>query len=303
MDMRASIARHNHSITAARHGTASDGNVKKKEMAAGPAFASITASDIVRAPTVQRTVAVDFLPLIKPFKRSGRLALRVERLPQRARLSAGRRNSDGSWSLASDELEDLTYLIPSNIVAAHELTVRVMKFDDGAASTLKLIQYPIAAWDDVAELAGEKEAVSRPAETDDPILRNQLGEMQSLFAVRESELAELRAALEKVREEKAAELAKARTAWEQELHQKLAEVATQVSPVQAQVQAQVQSDKKQRDRETRQAEQDSQKRAEADARAEQRIACGARALAGRNRAAPGGRAAGFAGRCGSPRRG
>jgi len=79
----------------------------RKKEAGLTAFASISASDIVRAPTVQRSVALDLLPLLKPFKRSGRLALRIERLPQRAKLSAGRRNSDGSWSLASDELEDL----------------------------------------------------------------------------------------------------------------------------------------------------------------------------------------------------
>src|SRR6478752_5457185 len=120
---------------------------KKKEVIP-PAFASITAADIIRAPVVERTVPLDLLPLLKPFKRQGRLSLRIERLPQRAKMSAGRRNSDGSWSLASDELEDLTYLIPSNIAAAHELTVRIMKFDDGAASTLKVIQYPIAAWEE-----------------------------------------------------------------------------------------------------------------------------------------------------------
>src|SRR5215475_507588 len=164
---------------------------RKKEAAIQAAFASITASDIVRAPTVQRSVPLDLLPLLKPFKRSGRLALRIERLPQRAKLSAGRRNSDASWSLASDELEELNYLIPSNIVAAHELTVRVMKFDDGAASTLKVIQYPIPAWNEGAQSPTEEEAAAGSGdsgESNDPILRSQLGEMQSLFAVRESEV-------------------------------------------------------------------------------------------------------------------
>src|SRR5215470_6097543 len=169
---------------------------RKKEAALQAAFASITAADIVRAPTVPRSVPLDLQPLLKPFKRSGRLALRIEHLPQRAKLSAGRRNSDGSWSLASDELEELSYILPSNIAAAHELTVRVMKFDDGAASTLKVIQYPIAAWEETPEPAGEEDAVCRSTEQNDPILRSQLGEMQSLFAVRESELIELRAALE-----------------------------------------------------------------------------------------------------------
>ena len=208
---------------------------------------------------MQRSVPLDLLPLLKPFKRSGRLALRIEHLPQRAKLSAGRRNSDGSWSLASDELEDLNYLIPSNISAAHELTVRVMKFDDGAASTLKVIQYPIAAWDGVSEPASE-DAVRRSSEPNDPILRSQLGEIQSMFAVRETELIELRAALERLRDEKAAELEKARAAWELELNQRLVEAA-----------ARVQSDSK-RDREVRQSERDGELAAQAEARAEQKLA-------------------------------
>jgi len=234
---------------------------RKKEAkdASLPAFASITAADIVRAPTGQRSIPLDLLPLLKPFKRSGRLALRIERLPQRAKFSAGRRNSDGSWSLASDELEDLTYLIPTNIEAAHELTIRVMKFDDGAASTLKVIQYPIAALNAAPDPSVQEEAVCRSTEQNDPILRSQLGEMQSLFAVRESELAALRTALERTKEEQVAELEKARASWEVELKQHLAEMAAKV---QSQVQSQVQSDRK---RDAHQAEQDSRAIAQAQA--------------------------------------
>jgi hypothetical protein len=233
----------------------------RKKEAAPPAFASITASDIIRAPTVQRSVPLDLLPLLKPFKRSGRLALRIERLPQRAKLSAGRRNSDGSWSLASDELEELNYLVPSNVAAAHELTVRIMKFDDGAASTLKVIQYHIAAFEEGgAEPQGEEDAACRSSEAGDPVLRNQLGEMQSLFAVRESELIELRAALEQIKQEKTAELEKARAAWELELDQRLVDVA-----------ARVQSDNK-KERDARQSEQDTQAVAQTEARAERKLA-------------------------------
>ena len=233
---------------------------RKKEVGP-PAFASITASDIIRAPTVQRSVLLDLLPLLKPFKRSGRLALRIERLPQRAKLSAGRRNSDGSWSLASDELEELNYLVPSNVAAAHELTVRIMKFDDGAASTLKVIQYPIAAFEEeAAEPQGEEDASCHTSGQDDPILRSQLGEMQSLFAVRESELIELRAALEQLKQEKTAELEKARAAWELELNQRLVDVA-----------ARVQSDNK-KERDARLSEQDAHAVAKTEARTERKLA-------------------------------
>ena len=61
---------------------------------------------------------------------------------------------------------------------------------------------------------------------DNPILHNQLENMQSLFAVRESELRELRAALEQVRGEKDRALAKARSDWEAELEQRLLQAIT-----------------------------------------------------------------------------
>src|SRR5258707_14966607 len=95
----------------AHRGTASS----KKAEAVAPAFASVTAADIIRAPVVQKTIPLDLAALLAPYKRHGRLTLRVERMPQRAKLSAGRNNGDGSWSLASDELEDLNYLVPSNL--------------------------------------------------------------------------------------------------------------------------------------------------------------------------------------------
>src|SRR3954464_4110430 len=148
---------------------------KKKEVIP-PAFASITAADIIRAPVVERSVPLNLLPLLKPFKRAGRLSLRIERLPQRAKLSAGRRNSDGSWSLASDELSDLNYLVPSNTPAEHELTIRVMGLEEGAPNTLKVIQYPIRL-EETADPSALDDAICRSTEVHDPVLRSQLGEM------------------------------------------------------------------------------------------------------------------------------
>src|SRR5450432_1763150 len=108
---------------------------KKVEVQA-PAFASLTAADVIRAPVIQRTIPLDFISLVAPFKkRRGRLSLRVEFVPQRARLSAGRNNGDGSWSLASDELEGLTYLLPDNL-AEHTLLLRIMTLEEEGATTL-----------------------------------------------------------------------------------------------------------------------------------------------------------------------
>ena len=199
---------------------------KKVEVQA-PAFASLTAADVIRAPVIQRTIPLDFISLVAPFKkRRGRLSLRVEFVPQRARLSAGRNNGDGSWSLASDELEGLTYLLPDNL-AEHTLLLRIMTLEEAGATTLKIHHVPVSLEPLSSEPAEEEQATARGVDADNPILHNQLDKMHSLFAVRESELTELRAALEQAKAEKDTELAKARAGWEQQLQQRLTEAITQ----------------------------------------------------------------------------
>jgi len=196
----------------------------KKTEAAAPVFASVTASDIIRAPVVHKTIPLEFAALLAPYKRRGRLSLRVADVPQRARLSAGRNNGDGSWSLGSDELEDLSYLVPANLVREHTLLVRIMAFEEGAASTLKVIHFPVPL---EPESAAQDDTAEPGAHSPDPILHNELQCMQSLFAVRESELTELRAALEQANALKKSELAGARAAWELELKERLSEAVTQ----------------------------------------------------------------------------
>jgi hypothetical protein len=196
----------------------------KKTEADAPVFASVSASDIIRAPVVHKTIPLGFAALLAPYKRRGRLSLRVEDVPQRARLSAGRNNGDGSWSLASDELEDLAYLVPANLVREHTLLVRIMAFEEGAASTLKVIHFPVPL---EPEPAAQDDAAEPGAHSPDPILHNELECMQSLFAVRESELTELRVALEQAEALKESELAGARAAWELELKKRLSEAVTQ----------------------------------------------------------------------------
>jgi len=205
----------------AHRGTASS----KKAEAVQPAFASVTAADIIRAPVVQKTIPLDLAALLVPYKRHGRLTLRVERMPQRAKLSAGRNNGDGTWSLASDELEDLNYLVPSNLSGGHELSVRIVSFDNATAQTLKVIPLAIPPWDNDADQPVVENVVRTLTEAHDPVLHNELSKMQSLFAVRDSDLAELRAALKQANAQKEAELAAARTEWEAELKRHLAEAA------------------------------------------------------------------------------
>src|ERR1700754_2089008 len=67
----------------------------------------------------QRTVTLDLAPLLSPYKGKGKLTVRIERLPQLARLSAGQNNGDNSWSLALDDLDGLQYFPPPGLVEEH----------------------------------------------------------------------------------------------------------------------------------------------------------------------------------------
>ncbi len=89
----------------------------------------------------QGGIALDLAPLIAPYRKHGRLSLRVERLPNRARLSRGHNNGDRSWSLMSDELDELAYLPPGGALESCTLAIRIVSMDGG---TLALIDYPIA---------------------------------------------------------------------------------------------------------------------------------------------------------------
>ena len=88
-------------------------------------------------------IPVALAPLLSPYKRHGRLSLRIERLPRMARLSAGRNNGDNSWSLTLDQLEDLTYLPPQGMDEAHSLAVRIIGLDSGG-STLAVLDFPVS---------------------------------------------------------------------------------------------------------------------------------------------------------------
>jgi len=236
-----------------------------------PAFASLTAADIIRAPVVMVTVALDFVSLVAPYRRRGRLSLRVEHVPQRARLSAGRNNGDGSWSLGSDELEGLTYQAPDNLAPEHTLLLRIMALEEAGATTLKILHVPVSL--QTPQAGGSVEpvgATARGADDGNPILHNQLEKMQSLFAVREGELGALRAELEQARSEKVSELAGARAQWELELQQRLSDAVAQA---QAAWQSQQKVQKSAGDKHSGQAEQKiARERERWQAQADQRMA-------------------------------
>ena len=74
--------------------------------------------------------------------------MRVERMPQGTRLTRGTRNNDGTWSLASDELEDLAILVPANAQKEFKIGIRVISLLNG--STLASVDLPIKPGDQCA---------------------------------------------------------------------------------------------------------------------------------------------------------
>ena len=176
-------------------------------------------------------VALALAPLIAPYKKRGRIKLRIERLPRRARLSQGQNNGDGSWSLMLDELEDLQYLPPEGSTDVPVLSIRILRVEAGDATTLAVLDYALPVTSR-AKPAGTSDLSAGPARksSDDAEfrrLRNELAKAQAGLALREAELAEAREEAEQAKAgapqqgvEK--ELASARESWEVELQARLA---------------------------------------------------------------------------------
>lgn len=82
-------------------------------------------------PEQLQPIALQLLPLIEPYKRHPRLTLRVERLPAKARFSAGSRAGDRSWSLSREDLDNLNYLVPAGVDLNHSVSVRIIELERG----------------------------------------------------------------------------------------------------------------------------------------------------------------------------
>jgi hypothetical protein len=141
----------------------------------------------------QRAVALDLAPLIAPYRRRGRFTLRIENLPQGARLTAGRNNGDRTWSLALDELDELFYVPPENLADDHVLALRLVAREEGNASTLALIELPLRAglFTPLPPPAfGHKHPEAPRADT----LKQEISALKSELAGRDQELDRMRAA-------------------------------------------------------------------------------------------------------------
>lgn len=175
----------------------------------------------------QAAIALDLGPLLAPYRKRGRLAIRVEQMPPLARLSAGRNNGDNSWSLGSDELEALNFQPPPGFDQPHMLAVRIIVHDSAGASTAAVLDYEISPDGAVPAAAPPNAAMDAEATAQLQRLQEALAEMGDRLDQRENALAAAkedaeaaRMALELAREdwekEEARRLAEAKTGWQKE---------------------------------------------------------------------------------------
>ncbi len=166
------------------------------------------------APPKLKSIPLNLRPLIAPYKKKrGRLSIRVERMVQRSRLSAGQNKGDGIWSLATDELEDLEYLVPERVHDPHTLIIRIINLDGETATTVAAVDYLVSPANAGESKAPAAEPVNGATNNVDlQRLRAELVNAKTALAVREQELTDVRHAAERAESELARRKADAEAA-------------------------------------------------------------------------------------------
>src|SRR3984957_17131699 len=145
-----------------------------------------------------RAIALELASLIAPYRRQGHFTLRIENLPQGARLTAGRNNGDRTWSLALDELDELFYVPPESLADDHILALRLIAREEGNASTLALIELPMRAGQFAAlpppAFGHRKPETSQPEAPHADTLKQEISALKTELAGRDQELNRMRAA-------------------------------------------------------------------------------------------------------------
>jgi len=131
-----------------------------------------------------KAVTLRLSPLVAPYRSKGLYALRIERVPQLARLSRGRNNGNGSWSLTPEEADGVEYIGPDSALERPSLALRLLDNDGG---TLAVLELPLDA--------AEAESLSRETTVDNEYLRkltDELASARAALAEREKEISDLR---------------------------------------------------------------------------------------------------------------
>ena len=180
-------------------------------------------SDTSEGQVAIRNVPLDLAPLLAPYRGHGRISLRVERLPHRARLSRGQNNGDRSWSLSLDELDDLDLIVPKDLIGMQTLSIRIISLDGGDGATVAVLDHFTPAVENLKMTAAEAVASLRntPAKIETANaerVRQELGSVKALLAAQAGALAELNESAD-------AQLAAARLDWQKEMKSQLARLS------------------------------------------------------------------------------
>jgi hypothetical protein len=146
-------------------------------------------------------IPLDLKPLISPYRSHRRLTVRIEKLPQSARLSAGTNNGDRTWSLTLDELEGLSYIPQEGVCKEQMLSVRLIANDEIGASTVALIDFQVSSstsrkktlQPELVCLPGENASAKTGREA---LLKEELLLLKTALAEREAELTKLQTSIE-----------------------------------------------------------------------------------------------------------
>jgi hypothetical protein len=151
-------------------------------------------------------------------------------MPSRARLSRGRNNGDGSWSLTRDELDGLFYFPPRDSTHVPTLVIRIIGLDSDNGATLAVVD--ALPGEDLAE---DESALPPPQfESELKKLRAELSRAKASLRTTQSDLAAARKTFEAELDERVAEahadaaaeaateLEKLRAKWQAEAKERLA---------------------------------------------------------------------------------
>lgn len=174
---------------------------------------------------------LDLAYLVVPYGRDRRVSLRVEHMPSRSRLSRGRNNGDGSWSLTREELDGLFYFPPRGSKDVPTLVVRVIGLDADNGATLEVVDaIPGDMGDDSDELASDESGEDAELKK----LKAELEKAKAALRATQSDLTEARKTIEAELEERladaqaeaaaqnAAEIERARAKWQSEAKERAA---------------------------------------------------------------------------------
>ena len=168
---------------------------------------------------------VDLSRLVEPFRGNGKLSLRFEGLPPRARFSNGNRASERAWSLTPEDLPGLSYVLAPDTDIDHALTLRVVGLERGDTLGVQTVRMK-----DVLGAATPPSPTAKPARDGDD-LRAHLDESKKSLSSLENQLADALKVIQKLSEpsgrDNGADLETARAQWKADEAERLASFQAQ----------------------------------------------------------------------------